>query len=475
MRCSLIGIFALFALSVSSAEEVAPGYMDELYFSEVDFVVDFLWDPSGDLWVASKLGEVYIDRDGGLTLALQVTVTPTGDSGLQAIALDPDYANNGYVWVNYVTGETEPTVRISRFTNVADSLIDETVILDLPWQTTAYNGGCLGFFDDGTLYVSAGMDGSAPEAQNPFSLRGVFLRVNPDGSFPADNPYADGIDGHPAVWSHGVRNPFRCSLQPGTGALFFGDVGGTDFEEVNITTSGENFGYPDVEGPAAVPNPDFTDPLFAYPHLPPPNHTRAAIGGDFAGPGDLGGAFAGNYFFGDHNARFLFRLELDGANNLVSSDMFGLLAERPVKFRFGPGGALYYAAWNVNEIRMVHFTGGGAGGGETPHVYFTPHFALDDYDVLTWDSSCLPTDDDYAIYEGSLHDFSEIQPHLCSTGGSTFRAIANDLGTDMFYLVVPNNGTWEGGFGRDSDGNDREFLVIGTTCFFQQPDICPTP
>lgn len=86
--------------------------------------------------------------------------------------------------------------------------------------------------------------------------------------------------------------------------------------------------------------------------------------------------------------------------------------------------------------------------------------------MLTWDDSCLAADDDYAVYEGVLGDFTSHAPVQCSTGGATSATITPAAG-GTFYLVVPHNGVYEGSYGVDSAGAERPQADDGA-CFPQE-------
>ncbi len=147
------------------------------------------------------------------------------------------------------------------------------------------------------LYVTIGDNAVPARAQDPASLFGKVLRLDPRGPslIPAGNPFGT------AVWALGLRNPYRASFTP-QGQLIIADVGQGAAEELNIGAPGANFGWPACEGRCAPANPDFTDPAHVYPNdnvtQTDPWRGCAVIGGVTVRDPDLTG-LTGRYLFGD--------------------------------------------------------------------------------------------------------------------------------------------------------------------------------
>jgi glucose/arabinose dehydrogenase len=423
--------------------------------------VDIDWDPDGGLWVAAKSGGVYVHRHGRTTLAATLAVESTGDAGIGAITVDPGHAGNGYVWIQYTTPAEN---RISRFSAVNDTLVDEVVVFQHAQLSTAYNGGCLLFHPDGTLFVSTGMDGAAGEAQDPHRIRGKLLRLLPDGSAAPDNPYADGVGGDPRVYASGLREVFRCALQPGTHEVFLADVGDSDWEEINIAVAGADYGYPTAKGPDP-PGLPIEYPLHAYAHE---GAFSAVIGGDFAPAGGFPAVFTGDYFFGDFSRSKLYRMRLGPQNTLLSVQEWATQVFAPTTIEFGPDGALYYVSYYAGEIRRIAYAGGPGSGGRVSGltVAKAPQGQL----TLSWNPSCLTGDTDYAVYEGIVPEFATWSDEACSTAGRTTRTIAPDP-RDTFYLVVPNDGIRQGSFGQTSAGVER--IPPALLCYDRIVSACP--
>jgi glucose/arabinose dehydrogenase len=143
--------------------------------------------------------------------------------------------------------------RVSRLTYRDGGAANETGVLDMPGTVAGHNGCRLKFGPDGKLYVSMG-DVTRPElAQYAGSLAGKILRVNSDGSVPADNPFA----GSP-VYALGLRNPQGLAWD-GKGRLIASDHGSTGHDEINHIRPGANYGWPRVAGQAGDAR--YVDPI----------------------------------------------------------------------------------------------------------------------------------------------------------------------------------------------------------------------
>ena len=204
------------------------------------------------------------------------------------IVFHPDYAVNGYVYVNYVTPNPDRTV-IARYTRAGGmppsvDPASRLVLLEIAQPNlTAHNGGKISFGPDGYLYIPLG-DGGTPldaagNAQNPATLLGSVLRIdvdNPSGGLnygiPPDNPFVGNTDGwREEVWAYGFRNPYSSSFDRLTGDFWLGDVGEVTWEEVNRIEAGQNYGWPIMEGPeclngAPCDPSNYTTPFYAYNH-----------------------------------------------------------------------------------------------------------------------------------------------------------------------------------------------------------------
>lgn len=309
--------------------------------------------PDGRIFVAQQGGALRVVKAGALlpTPMLSVTVDSQGERGLLGVALHPNFASNGYVYVYYTTTANGTHNRVSRFTATGDTAGSELILVELPTLSntaTNHNGGAMHFGIDGKLYVAVGDNANTTTPQNLGSVFGKMLRINDDGSIPTDNPFCT-TQGNQAcaVWAYGLRNPFTFAVQPGTGRMHINDVGAGTWEEINLGVPGANYGWPASEGPDNV-TAGVTGPLFAYKHSAASPVAGSGPGGFFTGFAITGGTFypdagpfpAGyrnSYYFAEFVTRFIGRY--DWVNN--ASSMFATVSGDPVDLLSGIDGALY--------------------------------------------------------------------------------------------------------------------------------------
>jgi len=218
------------------------------------------------LFVLDQNGRIYIVKNGvKLTtpfLDLTSQTNGGGERGLLGLAFHPDYATNGWFFVNYTNngGDT----RVDRFTVSANpdlaDIASQTNILGIAQPFSNHNGGCIRFGPDGFLYIGTGDGGSAGDpgnrAQNGLNLLGKMLRLDIDNglpySIPASNPFVGDPNTLDEIWATGLRNPWRFSFDRATGDLYITDVGQNAWEEIHFqpasSPGGENYGWRIMEG-----------------------------------------------------------------------------------------------------------------------------------------------------------------------------------------------------------------------------------
>src|SRR6185503_19434570 len=227
---------------------------------------------------------------------------------------------------------------------------------------TNHNGGAIHFGPDGKLYIAVGENANAANAQTIGNLLGKILRINSDGTLPADNPTTfPGIVGSPtginrAIWSVGLRNPYTFTFHPISGRMFINDVGQNTWEEINDGISGSNYGWSLCEGACAPPNANFRDPLFQYGHGSSSTTGCAITGGAFYDPSTVNfpASYVGKYFFADLCTGWI--RVFDPTNNTAAD--FGSGVASPVDLKVGSDGSLYYLAIGSSAVFRIQFSGG---------------------------------------------------------------------------------------------------------------------
>jgi glucose/arabinose dehydrogenase len=356
--CAVAGSLSWLAATGATAATLPPGFSETRIVSGLVNATAMAFTPDGRLLVCEQEGRLRVVKGGRLLARpfLSVPVDASGERGLLGVAVDPDFADNGFVYVYYTA--TTPTThnRVSRFTAKGDVGAGETVILELNDLTgaTNHNGGALHFGPDGMLYVAVGDNANGGNSQSLSTLLGKILRLTPDGTIPPDNPFVDITTGaNRAIWALGLRNPFTFAFQPGSGRMLINDVGEVSWEEVNEGLPGANYGWPRFEGPAS--DPSFQAPLHAYAHGFTATTGCAITGGTFYDPptAQFPPEYVGSYFFADFCTGWIRRLNPPARGRSVSAFASGI--SLPVDLRVGADGALYYLARGAGSVFRVQF------------------------------------------------------------------------------------------------------------------------
>lgn len=214
--------------------------------------------PGGDLLVTEKPGRLRLIRDGQL-LPEPIQGTPEvlaeGQGGLLDVVVHPDYEDNGYIYLSLARdlGDGESTTAVVRGRLDGLTFTDQEEIFQAVSSGRGHYGSRLAFDDEGFLFITVG-DRQAPPsgdleahpAQDLASHQGVVLRLNADGSVPADNPFV-GVEGAlPEIWTYGHRNPQGLVTDPATGEVWITEHGPEGGDELNRLAPGENYGWPVV-------------------------------------------------------------------------------------------------------------------------------------------------------------------------------------------------------------------------------------
>jgi glucose/arabinose dehydrogenase len=413
-------------LAVRALQFADPGFRAERVATFGEFTaVGLAFAPDERMFVWEKSGVVRIVTDAGVLpapfLDLSARVNAYDGRGLLGLAIDPAFADNGFVYLLYVydpPGIADPdagTPRTSRLTRVTASAADpdladptsEVVLLgtvgEAPCSAAPAGADCIGadhfshaigtvrFAPDGMLFVGSGdgasftfADPLALRAQSLDSLNGKLLRIRPDGGAPPDNPYFDGTSSNRSkVWAYGLRNPFRFALDPQVGEPWIGDVGWNQWEELD-RGRGANFGWPCFEGAAAQPDyqaafplcaaldpATLTAPAYVYPHSEDGPGGSVVVGA-FATGAAYPAVYRGNLLFADYADDWIRRARLDGEGNLVEVLPFATGARGPVAIESGPDGRLYLVSFGAGEVQRILFAGPEAVASAAPSAGYSP-------------------------------------------------------------------------------------------------------
>ncbi len=328
-------------------------------------------DGSGRFFIVEQDGRILVSAGSDLldTPFLDITgqLSTGSEQGLLGVALDPGFAENGRVFVSFTDSDGDS--RIVRYTVSTDdpSLLDPgsavTILsLDQPFQN--HNGGNIVFGPDGYLYIGFGDGGGQGDpdsnAQNPGVFFAKILRIDVSGdqepySIPADNPFIDDASFVPETFAWGFRNPWRFSFDRETGDLWIGDVGQNTIEEVDLIptgTSGQNFGWSELEGNECFNDPNcdpsaYTAPVEQYTH-----DYGCSVTGGFVYRGASIPDLAGTYLFADYCTGYLWGLTPNGDGTYTATD-FLETGMNPSSFAQDASGELFILDLNGGIYRIV--------------------------------------------------------------------------------------------------------------------------
>jgi len=302
---------------------VPPGDTQRLFVAERRGVIKII-----DLTTNTVLPTPFLDID---SLVVNFVATGGDERGLLGFCFHPDYASNGYFYVNYMDTSASPgdtiiaRYKVSADPNVADPA-SALILKTINQPQGNHNGGCMKFGPDGMLYIGTGDGGGDNDddaghtaltgnSQDKSNLLGKILRLDVDIAapyIPADNPFVGVPGAMGEIWMFGLRNPFRFSFDPLTGDMYIGDVGQNAREEIDFipagTGAGRNLGWRCMEGLITGPyNPSGAECTSGGANLTLPvlQYLRNAAGGFSVTGGivyrgsKLPGEY-GNYFYGDY-------------------------------------------------------------------------------------------------------------------------------------------------------------------------------
>ncbi len=352
----MVLLISVFAWKSNLSGQTQSQYFVELSFPNLMFNQPVgIVSPSGGsnrLFVVEQTGVIRVFENSQTVSTSNVFVDISskvlygGEQGLLGLAFHPNYAENGYFYVNYVAANPTRTViaRYSVSSNPNQALENsELVLLEVNQPFSNHKGGQLAFGADGYLYIGLGDGGSAGDpfgnGQNRTTLLGKILRIDIDSTstsrnygIPPDNPYSGNTLGYSEeIYAYGFRNPWRFSFDGLNGRLWIGDVGQNQREEIDVVEKAKNYGWNIMEGNIAYAGGDQTGlelPVWDYPR----SEGICVIGG-YTYYGSTLTELYSKYIYGDYGSGKIWALNYIGTGQatntlLVDTDLsissFGL-------------------------------------------------------------------------------------------------------------------------------------------------------
>ena len=337
--------------------------------TEIDRPVDLAVRAGEDaLYLVGQRGRIHrfdpATGDRVVVLDLAGRLSDGSEQGLLGLAFSPDGA---LAYVNFT--DNGGTTVIAEYPVRADGRFfadDERVVLRVDQPFGNHNAGDLAFGPDDTLYIPLGDGGSGGDpgrrASDPTSLLGSLLRIDPTPSgdaaytIPADNPFADGVDGAPEVLAYGLRNPWKIAIDPVSGDLWIADVGQNLFEEVNRVAPagdlpvgwGHNFGWSGLEGTEPF-NGDVATEGTTLPVLTYGRGDGCSVSGGVPYRGTAIAGLEPAYLYSDFCGGELWALDLAGGRVITLAT--GL--DEVTAVRAGPDGEAYVLQRSGAVLRLV--------------------------------------------------------------------------------------------------------------------------
>jgi glucose/arabinose dehydrogenase len=326
------GVSGSLTISVTAAPPTEP---PELQLQQVATGLDFplyLTSPPGDsrLFVVQRAGAIRVVKDGALlpTPFLDLTskvLSEGGEQGLLGLAFTPDYASSGRFVVHYI--DLSGNTRVSQFLVSADpdraDPSSESLVLAAEQPGVAHKGGQLLFGPDGMLYIGLGdgADNDQGRGQSLSELLGSILRIDVSSApytVPPDNPFVSTAGARAEVWSYGLRNPWRFSFDHATGDLYVGDVGESNWEEVDYASAatgaskGVNYGWSLMEGRHCARAEGCDQSGLTLPVLEFDHSTGCSIIGGYVYRGAAIPGLQGTYFYSDYCQGWVRSFRIEG-------------------------------------------------------------------------------------------------------------------------------------------------------------------
>ena len=342
-------------------KEEVKSYTLENVASNIQIPWGMAWLPDGSMLVTEKSGILYHVKNGAKTEIKNVPkVYNRGQGGLLDIALHPDYAKNGWIYITYASEEGDGdggNTKLIRAKLQDGGLTQiESLYKATPNSTKGQHFGSRIVFDnEGYLYFSVGERGD--RIKNPQDITrdcGKIYRLNDDGSIPKDNPFVGQAGAKEAIYTFGNRNPQGIAKHPETGEIWEHEHGPKGGDEINIIKKGANYGWSivtygiDYDGTTISTEnkkPGIEDPIFYW--LPSIAPSGMAFVTSDRYPNWKGHLLVGSLVF-----QYLELVKLNG-NEVIERQKIAIDIGRVRNVAQGPDGFIYIAVEGKGILKII--------------------------------------------------------------------------------------------------------------------------
>ncbi len=338
-----------FFASAAQAQRIQAEFDIRLIAGGLQFPWGMAFMPDGNLLVTERIGQLrIITPDGRISEPVKgvPAVFTQQQGGLLDVALDPEFSKNHLIYLSYAEPEGSKAGTAVAKAELKDGRLEKLQVIfrQLPKAHGGVHfGSRLAFSPDGNLFITLGDRGNhMDEAQQLNNHFGKIIRIRPDGSVPADNPFVKNPKAKPEIWSYGHRSVQGAAIHPKTGALWIHEHGPRGGDEINIPQAGKNYGWPKASYGShysGIPIKDehaeqgFEEPIYFWTPSIAPSGMMFYTGDQFP-------TWRGNLFIGALAGQHVVRLSADDKKILGEEQ----LVKQMARFRDieqGPDGALY--------------------------------------------------------------------------------------------------------------------------------------
>ena len=336
----------------------------------VETFIDGFDIPWGMVFLPNK-NLIVSDRNGSLWLVdykekskTKISGVPNvrykGQGGLLDVEIHPEFINNNYIYIGFTDylnskkNRTFTSIIRARLKNI--SLTDQKIIYkadDTFYDNSTIHYGTRIVFDDkGFLYFSIGDRGKRNQAQLLDYPNGKIHRLNADGSIPSDNPFFENNNAIKSIWTYGNRNPQGLAMHPASSILFETEHGPRGGDELNILSSGKNYGWPEITYGKNYSGTTITKYTHKEGMEQPVIHWTPSIavcGIDFY-DGELFNNWKNNLLVSSLKFERLYRLEIDDDDKVIDQEIIYEAGSRIRDVQTGPEGFIYIALEDPGRI-----------------------------------------------------------------------------------------------------------------------------